>query len=422
MNPVSQSSDYLGTADAVRRRLVQIRFISDFRKTQAAVAIVAALVVVSLRRFAGWSAGEWLVAFSIFGLWLLALVAIAWSKRPAPGTALFQLDRAGGWKDCFSSAWEFVNRSDPTEAEKLHLTRAGEFLVEARSRVNAVFPAPGFGWGWLMPLLVLGLAFTGWLRPVPDRLDQGLSAEMRDAAALQSGELEREAARLKELRSLSEEERKQLEELGSQVDALAGDLAAAEGLTAGEVLESLEERARAAEKLAEKLGLISNDWASTEMLEEMAKHPDTADLALFIGDKAASGAAVEAARIQATLADEAITSEIQERHTRAMESISGRATEADRSRPVGERFGNASRKLLDAQAKPAAREFEELARYFQELAAREEAREKLEELAAALREAGGEIGGSELKKMEADAQATSTGKGTPEGLQSLDSG
>ena len=43
MNPVSQSSDYLGTADAVRRRLAQVRFISDFRRTQAAVAIMAAL-------------------------------------------------------------------------------------------------------------------------------------------------------------------------------------------------------------------------------------------------------------------------------------------------------------------------------------------------------------------------------------------
>jgi len=54
------------------------------------------------------------------------------------------------------------------------------------------------------------------------------------------------------------------------------------------------------------------------------------------------------------------------------------------------------------------------------VAAREEAKEKLENLAANLREAGGEIGGSELKKMEQAAQASSPGQAAPEGLKSLD--
>ena len=385
-------------------------------------AVATALAVVSLRRFAGWQAGEWVVASGMLVLWLVFLFVIALVRRPLPRSALYLLDRAGGWKDCFSSAWEFLNQSNPTEAEQLHLQRAGALLSNAQAQVKTIFPAPAMGWGWLLPLLAVALSFTGWLRPVPDSFDLELTGEMREAAALQSGELEREAARLKELRSLSEEEGKELEDLGAQVDAMAEDLAKAEGLTAGELLESLEERARAAEKLAEKLGLSSNEWASPEMLEEMARHPDTADLSMFIKDKVAEGAAGEATRIQSVLADDGITSETQERHTLAMESIMGHATENDRGRPVGERIGNASRKLLDAQVKPAAREFEELAKHFQELAAREEAREKLEELAASLREAGGEISGSELRKMEEEAQTAASGEGSPEGLQSLDSG
>ena len=78
--------------------------------------------------------------------------------------------------------------------------------------------------------------------------------------------------------------------------------------------------------------------------------------------------------------------------------------------------------MLDAQPATAAREFEELAKHFRELAAREEAKKKLEELAANLREAGSEIGGSELKKMEEIARKSSPGATAPAGLKSLDAG
>ena len=417
-----QRSDYLSAAATVRRRLAQVRFATGLRRSHLGIALLIVAAVLSVRLFAEWREHEWVLAAGIFLLWLAGLFLIGSIRLPGTGAALLLLDRRGGWKDCFSSAWEFLNRPEPSEAEKLHLSRAAAQLAKARAELPGVLPLPKTASAWIAPVLAVLFSLTPWWRTVPDALDLELTEEMREAAALQAGELERDAARLGEMKSLTEEEQKELEALRSQVDGAAEALADPEGLTAGEMLDSLEERARAAERLAEKLGLVSNEWASPEMLAEMGRHSDTSDLALFIADKAAEGAATEALVIKDLLAGETLTSQIQERLTRALESINGAAVEADKTRPVGERFGNAARKLLDAQAKTAAREFEELAKYFRELGAREEAKEKLEDLAANLREAGGEISGSELKKMEETAQAGTAGQPAPEGLQSIDSG
>jgi hypothetical protein len=418
----SQRSDYLSAAATVRRRLARVRFATGLRRSHLGIALLIVAAVLSVRLFAEWREHEWVLAAGIFLLWLAGLFLIGSIRLPGTGAALLLLDRRGGWKDCFSSAWEFLNRPEPSEAEKLHLSRAAAQLAKARAELPGVLPLPKTASAWIAPVLALLFSLTPWWRTVPDALDLELTEEMREAAALQAGELEREAARLGEMKSLTEAEQKELEALRSQVNGAAEALADPEGLTAGEMLESLEERARAAERLAEKLGLVSNEWASPEMLAEMGRHSDTSDLALLIADKAAEGAATEALALKDLLAGETLTSQIQERLTRALESINGAAVEADKTRPVGERFGNASRKLLDAQAKTAAREFEELAKYFRELGAREEAKEKLEDLAANLREAGGEISGSELKKMEETAQAGTAGQPAPEGLQSIDSG
>lgn len=422
MSAESQRSDYLSAAATVRRRLAHVRFAAGLRRSHLGIAVLILAAVLSVRLFADWRENEWMLASGIFLLWIAGLFLLGSIRLPGPGAALLVLDRRGGWKDCFSSAWEFLNHPEPSEAEKLHLSRAAARLSEARAAVPRVLPVPKTTTAWIAPVLAILFSLTPWWRTVPDALDLELTEEMREAAALQAGELQRDAARLGEMESLSEEEKKELEALRARVDGAAEALADPEGLTAGEMLESLEERARAAERLAEKLGILSDEWASPEMLAEMERHSDTSDLALFIADKAAEGAATEALALKDLLAGETLTSQIQERLTRALESISGAATEADKPRPVGERFGNASRKLLDAQAKTAAREFEELAKHFRELAAREEAKEKLEDLAANLREAGGEISGSELKKMEETAQAGTAGQPAPEGLQSIDSG
>lgn len=420
MQTAPHSTDYPAAARQVRHRLARVRLATGIGRSHL-IAGALALATVAILRLAGdWRSGEGLVVLTILFLWLVAVAAYAVIGLPQVKSALLLLDRRGNWKDTFSSAWEFLQSPSPTAAQSLHLERAGARLPDALRGLPAVFPLPSLRWVWVAPLAALLFAITPWLRTIPDSRDLELTAGMKDAAALQAGELQREAERIKDLASLTEEEKKQLEALGVNVDAIAEKLSNPEGLTTGEMLESLEGQAREAEKLAEALGLFSDGWASVEMIEAMSQQPDTADLSLFIRDKAPEPAADEALRLRALLDDPDITGEAQERVTRSLESIMQAATDDDRTKPVGERFGNASIKMSDAQTKTAAREFEELSKFFREIAGREEAVEKLDRLAEALREAGSEISGSELEKMESIADAAGTGSPTPEGLQSLD--
>lgn len=404
----------------MRNRLARVRLATGIGRSHLIAGALALATTATLRLAGEWRSGESLVVLTILFLWLSAVAAQAVIGLPQVKSALLLLDRRGNWKDTFSSAWEFLQSPSPTAAQSLHLERAGACLPDALRGLPAVFPLPSLRWVWVAPLAALLFAITPWLRTIPDSRDLELTEGMKDAAALQAGELQREAARIKDLASLTEEEKKQLEALGVNVDAFAEKLANPEGLTTGEMLESLEGQAREAERLAEALGLFSDGWASVEMIEAMSQQPDTADLSLFIRDKAPEPAADEALRLHALLDDPDITGEAQERVTRSLESIMQAATDDDKTKPVGERFGNASTKMSDAQTKTAAREFEELSKFFREIAGREEAVEKLDRLAEALREAGSEISGSELEKMESIADAAGTGSPTPEGLQSLD--
>lgn len=404
----------------MRHRLARVRLATGIGRSHLIAGALALATVATLRLAGEWRSGEGLVVLTILFLWLVAVAAHAVIGLPQVKSALLLLDRRGNWKDTFSSAWEFLQSPSPTAAQSLHLERAGARLPDALRGLPAVFPLPSLRWVWVAPLAALLFAITPWLRIIPDSRDLELTEGMKDAAALQAGELQREAARIKDLASLTEEEKKQLEALGVNVDAVAEKLANPEGLTTGEMLESLEGQAREAERLAEALGLFSDGWASVEMIEAMSQQPDTADLSLFIRDKAPEPAADEALRLHALLDDPDITGEAQERVTRSLESIMQAATDDDKTKPVGERFGNASTKMSDAQTKTAAREFEELSKFFREIVGREEAVEKLDRLAEALREAGSEISGSELEKMESIADAAGTGSPTPEGLQSLD--
>lgn len=398
----------------------EIRFAKALNRTHLILAGLLLIIVMILRRVMGWQSNEWLIVLAGMGLWMVGAWIFSRFRLPRTAKALRLLDRLGGWKDCYSSAWDFGSQEEPSQAQSLHIRRAQATLEEAREAIPALLPIPPVRRAWAAPLLVLLLASTPWGRLQPDPLDLALTTEMREAAALQAENLLREAERLRSLAGQDEEKAKEVEALLAEVESMAKELADPEGTSVGEMLESLEERARAAEKLAEKLAPHVDAWASEEMLAEMARHTDTADLSLLIGDKAASGAADETDKIAKLLAGDAMTVDILDRMTRALEGISAAETEEDKARPVGEHFENASQKILDASAKIASREFEELAKFFRELAEQDAIKAQLDKLAENLREAGGEIGGSELKKMEEIAAAAASAESPlTQGLQTL---
>lgn len=420
MDDHSQIDGYTDAAGAVRRRVGQVRFARWLRCGHWIVGALGIVIVLALRRFYEWRQDEIWPVLALIGAWLLAGGVFALAARPGTRDSLLMLDRLGGWKDRFSSAWAFLTASSRDAGQELHLERTGGRLADAVAAFPTTLPLPRLGRAWIGPALAALLALIPLWRTTPDAGEMKLTEEMRQAAARQADELKREAQLVEDRGGLQEQEQEDLEKLRVEVEEAAEGLAEAGELTAGEMLESLETRARAAEKLAEKLGLASDGWASEQMLEEMRRHPDTVDLGLAIEDKAAELAADESMKLHEVLDHPELTRETIDRFTATLERITQAATEADEKRPVGERVGNASRKMLADQPRTAAREFEALAKHFRILGDREKTRDELEKLAENLREAGSEISGSELEKMEQVAEQSREGRPTPEGLQSLE--
>lgn len=397
-----------------------MRFAHWLRAGHSVVGAVALAAVLFARRSLIWREGEIWLVLGLVALWILIGFVFSIVRRPDTFDSLLLLDRIGGWKDRFSSAWAFLSGCGDDDGKKLHITKASALITEATFRFRKDLPLPSLRFVWIVPCLAILFALSPLGRIPVDQRDLELSDEMKDTAALQSDELKRQAKQIKNLDSLVKDEREELEQLRVEVQEMVDRLADPDDLTAGEMLEALEERARAAEKLAKKLGVSEDVWLSKEMLAEMARHPDTANLALAIKDKAAEAAAEESMVLHGVLDNEDITRDTQERMTGALESTANKSTDEDQTRPAGERIGNASRKMLDAQPRTAAREFEELAKHFRFVGEREKAQDKLEELASSLRDAGGEISGSELQQMEKIAEENRDDRAAPSGLQALD--
>lgn len=415
-------SECLAAATQIKRRLARARFAAGVRHSGVPVAGLILLTVLFLRLAKGWRTDEWIVVIGILAVWFLVLITLAIARLPKTQNLLRLLDQVGSWKDRFSSAWEFLNAPVLNEAKTLHLDRSRNLLPGAVNTFHSTYEIPPTRGVLIAVIAALAFSFAPWFRIPLDSRDLELTEGMKDAAALQAEALLRETARIDTPDNLTKEELAEFEALREQVKSAAERLADADGLTAGEMLESLEAQARAAEKLSEKLGLFSDAWASEAMLAEMSQHPDTADLSLTIRDKAAKEAAREATALQKSLSETTIASDVVERMTGALEAIMRAAAEEDLALPVGERFGNASRKMLETQPAQAAGEFGELAKHFREVAGREASQRKLEALAEALREAGSEVSGSELSKMDNLAQSATDGQKAPEGLQPLSSG
>lgn len=398
-----------------------VDFANWVKRSHWLIGITGIVLVAVLRQFYGWTSFEVLPLLTLFGLWLSAGAVLTARRAPGVREALVTLDHSGAWKDRFASAWAFLNQDYKEVGEELHIERAGSSLEEALTAFPESTPLPDLKAAWVLPVLALMFSVAPILRPVPSATESILSEEMVEAASGQAEVIKREARQLDKLTSLTEDEQKELQQLLVDVDQMTSQLGEGEGLTTGEMLEALEARARAVERLARGIGDGEEVWASDAMIKAMADHPDTADMAVAVRDKNAESVAGEASSLQSLLESDSLSSEVEERMGRSLANISKSGDKSDEARPVGERFGNASTKMNTRQPLQAAREFEELAKHFRLIQERVEAREKLEGLAEAMREAGGEISGKKLEKMEELAASGQTERAIPEGLKGLES-
>ncbi len=420
MEKDSKLDSYLAACAVVQRRVGLVALARWIQRSHWVVGIMGLIVAVVLRRSFEWRGYEVWVVAALLGFWFAWGAALALFSRPDPMRSLIILDRKGGWKDQFASAWAFLKAGSEGAGEHLHITKASRAIDRAVAEFPGAMPLPRLGLAWILPVLALLFAASPLWRVPLGAGEMMLTNEMVEEAGIQAEAIAREANRVVGLEALKDTEKVELENLRVDVNGLAETLADAEGLTAGEMLEALESRARAVDRLAEKLAASSDEWASQSMIDEMTRYSDTADLAIAIREKASEPAVSEAMAIQRTLDNTEISRETSQRYATTLENIMHKAEEEDRFRAVGERVGNASIKMSNQQPRTAAREFEALAKHFQLMSKREAARKKLDELASVLREAGSEVSGTELKRMEQLEAGNQIARETPEGLQSLD--
>lgn len=411
-------SPFQDAAGKVRKRIGTVNFANWLKRSHLIAGGLGILAVLGLRQIGEWRNGEIWVVAGLFLAWLLVGFIISTASRPGALKALALFDRTGGWKDRFSSAFFFLqDKSKLTNGEKLHISRAKRELKGALKQLPETLPLPKLSKVWILPLVALLFALTPLLRKSIDPGDTALTEEMIESATAEADRIRKAARDLSGLEALTEDEKGELQKLESSVDVAADEISDPEGQTARDVLSTLESRARAAERLAERLGLSNDEWASEEFVRELSQHADTADLAIGIKDKNSDLVATQSESIAETLKQDDIKRETADRFTIALERSIAKAKEEDELRPVGERIGNASKKMTARQPKTAAREFEELAKHFRRVLQREEAQKKLEKLAAQLRNSGSQISGSKLESLKKIAD---TPKPLPSGLKPIE--
>ena len=396
---------------------------STMRWLNRGVAIVGGVIlltILSLRVF-GIEAPEWTIAGSLIGAWLLGTMAITWLRRKSPLQALAHWDDATDGTSALASAVFFEESPTDNHAagEELHLERAQQLLTKRSQSLAADLPISRPHWSWVALALALAFAATPGFRAGIALEDLLITDAMRLRAEGEAGRLAEGRKALNGLKELSEEERERVKELGEMLDETAEMLSDASDMTSRELLEALEARARAAEELADELGGEGEEWASKAMLEEMARHADTTDLAAAIQDHDAELSSEQSNALAEKLAAPELSIEAEQRVDEALGRTMEKATEEDKARPVGEHVGQASVNLDQDQSAAAAKDFQTLAEHFRDLARREQARDELKELADQLRESGSNIAQSQLDQMQELGAGDEGAAQPPPGAQDL---
>jgi hypothetical protein len=395
--PIAETLSFAGVAKQVQRRLILRKGLLFLLKTWPYVAgLLAALIVA---RLCGASLATPLAGLGLLALWILASFVMALRLAASEYSALSFWDEAAGRSDDFANAWWFERLEKPDEGQRWHIGRQAAMLPVALPQLKRDVPLPDVRWLLLLPVTALAIV----LLPHGEGLrlpDAALSDADRKVANEEARRLEDKKLDADKLKGITEEEKKEIEKLQNKIQETAKSLEQDGAKTARQVLAELEKRASDAERMASKLGAGDAAWASDQMIAEMRKHTDTADLGDAAANKSAESTAKRAEEIATKLKAPDLSSDMRDRLSETLRDISKQAQAEDKERTVGQHVLGAERDLAQSLPKEAGQEFQNLADKMKILAQREKAREELEKLADQLRESAGNIAGQGSQGMQ----------------------
>ena len=408
---------FRSTARRVLHRWLLARWLNRLARTAVPVFVTVAAAVVMLR-LAGLPWGGPVAAGGVIALWLTLTLGRVWLSRPGSVAVFAHWDRLADRDEMFVSAYCFESRGDLSPGQRLHLNRASAHLAHERDQLARQWPIALPHRTWLMPVAFLlvviaavlwpgAAAFSGpGGAPDPARLDE------------MSRQLDKHADQLDPLKGLTPEEKKKVQELKTSLKDTSRRTKELAAKGPKGVLGELEDRARQAESLAAELGDASADPLSSEMLSEMERHADTAPLADAIRAQDLKKMSAEAGKIGNKLQSDQLTQRAQHRVNEAFKRVLQKADAADKQTRVGKTMDE-SHKHLDADRPVEAGEaFNKLSKSYDLAAQRNQASQKLADLAKRLRQAAAEM----LNPNQGGMQRLQTAQANENGLRPMQLG
>lgn len=389
MSP-SHDVTFAPVAQMVVRRVTMQWWMRWLRRTLGLVA--GSTAVLALIAILSGSQVPVLLAWVAVATWLLAPLAYAHWHPPGHYSALALWDQATSRREAFASAWWFEQQTALTDAQFRHLEAQKSRLPEALPQLTKDLPLPVHRWLFL-PLVIssAGLLLTSALHPGASITT--LDATMQQIALKEADRLAKMDWEKKKLDGLLADEAAALEKLKQNLKQTAQDLEKAGGKDAREVMSNLENRAREAEKLAERLAADKDNWASDKLIQSLREHADTADLGDAVAAKNTTQTAQTAEALAQQLQTPQLTQDTRERLNETLKDAKQQSEAEDQKRTVGQHVLKAGDQLQKSQAAKAGAEFQKLAEKMSNLARREQAQKELEKLAQQLRDAGSNISG-----------------------------
>lgn len=414
MSASLQPSAFSAASKRVVRWVVVRRWIALLGRTGWLATAVLAVVCAVIGFGSATMSARLSIPPGLFVIWLAGAWVFAWLRRPGAYSAFALWDQAAGRHEAFANAWWFDQLADKTAPQAEHIAAQLPILTEARHRLTRDLPVRWAKSAFAVPAVTLLAVIVSWWagpRTAREFLDERQQQIARESAArMASPEWQK-----KNLARLAAPAKQELEKLKENIQKTAKDLQSSGNKDARQVLSSLENRARDAEKLTERIGGDGDSWASAEMIRELRRHADTADLGDAVAERNPAEAAKAADDLANQLKSPLLAAETRDRMKETLKEVQKQSAKEDRQRTVGENVLAAADRMNESKPADAAGEFEKLADKMREIARREQTRKELEKLAQQLRDTASSIAGQSAGGMQQMAPAGQQSGSGPSG-------